>query len=736
MAQAEQETVMSMAQPKQSVFDFSVRDDKVGVITIDVPGEKVNTLKAEFVEQFLKMFEKAQQVSGLKGLVIVSGKPDSFIAGADISMIAACQTQEEATALAEKGQKLFAQIANYPLPVVAAIHGACLGGGLELALACHARICSLDDKTRLGLPEVQLGLLPGSGGTQRLPRLIGVSAALDMILTGRQLRAKQAQRLGVVDDAVPLPILLDVAVQYVKKGHDVKKGNAKTGIAKRKPLAWSQRMLASALGRSLLFRAAHQKTQAKTHGHYPAPEKILNVIRTGLEKGLDKGFQAEARAFGELAMSQESVALRSLFFASTALKNETGSSEQPAEIKQVGILGGGLMGGGIANVTMTRGNLTVRIKDINEKGINQALKYTWDILSKRVKQRRLKSSERSQQMSLLTGTTDYSGFKQADIVVEAVFEDLVLKRKMVSEIEENTKPETIFASNTSSLPIHKIAEVATRPEQVIGLHYFSPVDKMPLVEVIPHAGTSEKTIATAVALAKKQGKTAIVVGDKAGFYVNRILTPYINEAGYCVLEGEPIDHIDKALVNFGFPIGPINLLDEVGIDVGTKIIPILVEQLGNRFAAPEILDAVLKDDRKGKKNGRGFYSYTNKKRSFWFFGKKSKEVDASIYTLLKIKPAIKILPADIARRCVMLMLNEAVRCLDEGIIRSPRDGDIGAVFGIGFPPFLGGPFRYIDKLGSDKVVEILRRLEQQHGERFTPCAGLIQMAEQKKTFYS
>ncbi len=695
MAQAEKETIMSEI---QSVFGFSVRDDKIGVITIDVLGEKVNTLKAEFVEQFLTVFEKAQQVTGLKGLVIVSGKPDTFIAGADITMIAGCQTQQEATKLAEKGQELFARIANYSLPIVAAIHGACLGGGLELALACHARVCSLDDKTRLGLPEVQLGLLPGSGGTQRLPRLIGVSSALDMMLTGRQLKANQAKRLGVVDDAVPLDILLDVAVQYVKKG-----------MIKRKPLAWSQRLLASALGRPLLFRMVQQKTQAKTHGHYPAPERIIDIVRTGLEKGQKAGFQAEAKAFGELAMSPESEALRSLFFAATSLKNETGSSEQPAKIKHVGILGGGLMGGGIANVTATRGNLPVRIKDINEKGINQALKYTWDLLSKRVKQRRLKPSECSRQMSLLSGSTDYIGFKQADIVVEAVFEDLVLKRKMVSEIEANTKPETIFASNTSSLPIHQIAEVAKRPEQVIGLHYFSPVDKMPLVEVIPHEGTSEKTIATAVALAKKQGKTAIVVGDKAGFYVNRILSPYINEAGYCLVEGEPVSHIDKALVDFGFPIGPINLLDEVGIDVGTKIIPVLIEQLGSRFTPPAILDAVLNDNRKGKKNGRGFYSYEVKKSKFWSFRKSSKEVDSSIYSLLKTKPNAKLSPSDIAQRCLMPMLNEAVRCLDEGIIRSPRDGDIGAVFGIGFPPFLGGPFRYMDKLGSHKVVEILHR---------------------------
>ncbi|PHM72673.1 fatty acid oxidation complex subunit alpha FadJ [Xenorhabdus sp. KJ12.1] len=715
------ETIMSA---EQSVFSFSVRDDRVGVITIDVPGEKVNTLKAEFVEQFLAVFEQAQQVSGLKGLVIISGKPDTFIAGADITMIAGCQTQQEATALAEKGQELFDKIASYSLPIVAAIHGACLGGGLEFALACHARICSLDDKTRLGLPEVQLGLLPGSGGTQRLPRLIGVSSALDMILTGRQLKAKQAKRLGVVDDAVPLDILLDVAVQYVKKG-----------VAKRKPLAWSQRLLASALGRPLLFRMVQQKTRAKTHGHYPAPERIIDVIRLGLEKGQKAGLQAESKAFGELAMSSESSALRSLFFATTSLKNETGSSELPAQIRHVGILGGGLMGGGIANVTATRGHLPSRIKDINERGINQALKYTWDMLSKRVSQRRLTSSERSRQMSLLSGTTDYSGFKQADIVVEAVFEDLVLKRKMVAEVEANTKAETIFASNTSSLPIHQIAEIAKRPEQVIGLHYFSPVDKMPLVEVIPHAGTSEKTIATVVALAKKQGKTAIVVGDKAGFYVNRILSPYINEAGYCLVEGEPIEHIDKALVDFGFPIGPINLLDEVGIDVGTKIIPVLVDQLGDRFTPPAILDAVLSDDRKGKKNGRGFYSYATKKSKFWSLRKNSKEADSSIYSLLKVQPVAKMSRPDIAQRCLMLMLNEAVRCLDEAIIRSPRDGDIGAVFGIGFPPFLGGPFRYMDKLGSRHVVETLQRLAQQYGDRFAPCERLIQMAEQDKRFY-
>ncbi len=385
------------------------------------------------------------------------------------------------------------------------------------------------------------------------------------------------------------------------------------------------------------------------------------------------------------------------------------------------------MGGGIACVTATRGGLPVRIKDVNEQGINHALKYTWDLLGKRVRSKRMRPAERQKQMMLISGSTDYSGFERVDIVVEAVFEDIALKQQMVADIEQYAAPHTVFASNTSSLPIGQIAAQAARPQQVIGLHYFSPVDKMPLVEVIPHATTSEQTIATTVALAHKQGKTAIVVADRAGFYVNRILAPYINEAARCLLEGEPIESVDKALVDFGFPVGPIMLLDEVGIDVGTKIIPILTAELGPRFAAPAAFDAVLKDGRKGRKNGRGFYLYPAEgSRS----RQKHKSADSSIYPLLGITAKAHIQHAVIAQRCVMMMLNEAARCLDEGVVRSARDGDIGAVFGIGFPPFLGGPFRYMDELGAEKVVKTLRYLQQQYGEYFAPCERLQRMAEQ------
>lgn len=703
-----------------SAFKLTFTNQHVGIITIDVPNEKVNTLKAEFVEQIGTILQKAQQYSQLKGLVLISGKTDSFIAGADISMISGCKTAREASELATKGQTVMSHISAFPVPVVAAIHGACLGGGLELALACHARICSLDDKTQLGLPEVQLGLLPGSGGTQRLPRLIGAPKALDMMLTGRSIRAKQAQRMGLVDDAVPQSILLQTAIDRVLQGRKT-----------RGPLPWQARLAGGPLGKALLFSVVRKKTRAKTHGNYPATEKIIDVVKQGLDSGRTSGYQAEAEAFGELVMTPQSAALRGLFFASTALKKERGADADPLPLRRVGILGGGLMGGGIANVTATRAGLPVRIKDINQEGIRHALKYSWDLLEKRVRRGRLKKAEQQRQMMLISGTTDYSGFERVDLVVEAVFEDLALKQKMVAEIEQNASEHTVFASNTSSLPIHDIAATASSPQNVIGLHYFSPVDKMPLVEVIPHAGTSEQTISTTVALAKKQGKTAIVVGDSAGFYVNRILAPYINEAARCLLEGEPIEHIDKALVDFGFPVGPLQLLDEVGIDVGTKIIPILVNALGPRFAAPRALDAVLEDDRKGRKNGKGFYLYADKGRPA-----KKKQADPAIYRLLNLSPKQQQGGELIARRCVMLMLNEAVRCLDENVIRSARDGDIGAVFGIGFPPFLGGPFRYIDQLGAAEVLKTLQGLQQHYGEHFAPCPGLIRRAQEGSRFYS
>ncbi len=704
----------------KSAFTLTKQDNGVAILSMDVPGESMNTLKAEFGDEISSMLDDIERDSSIKGVVLTSGKPSSFVAGADISMLAACKTAEDATTIAAGGQAIFDRIENMKATFVAAIHGPALGGGLELALACHYRICTDSASTQLGLPEVQLGLLPGSGGTQRLPRLIGIQQAMKMMLTGAPARAKQAKKYGIVDDVVPLSVLVKVAEKFALKAKPKRQAPQKGLVNKV--------LETTGPGRNLLFKKAREATFAKTKGNYPSPGMIIDVIETGMSKGVKAGLKAEAEAFGKLVMTPESFQLRQIFFATTEMKKETGvEGVEPVKANKVGVLGGGLMGGGIAFVTATKAKVPVRIKDVRPEGISNAIKYSYDILNKKVKKRFMRTSEMQKQLALLTGTLDYRGFQDADIVVEAVFEDLGLKQRMVADVEENCQASTIFASNTSSIPITQIAEKAARPENVIGLHYFSPVDKMPLAEVIAHEKTSDEVISSTVEFAKKQGKTPVVVKDGAGFYVNRILAPYMNEAANLILAGEPIDHIDKALVKFGFPVGPVKLLDEVGIDVGTKIIPFLVEAFGERFTAPSAFDKVLADDRKGKKNGKGFYSYEGKKPG--------KEVDESIYSLLGLTPSSSLSEKDVAERCVYMMLNEAARCLDEGVIRSARDGDIGAIFGIGFPPFLGGPFRYMDTVGIETVVSKLNQYESEVGDKYAPASVLVSMAESGKTFY-
>ncbi|EKO3856448.1 fatty acid oxidation complex subunit alpha FadJ [Vibrio harveyi] len=701
---------------EQKAFSLKIDEQNIAWLAIDVPNEKMNTLQAAFADEMKEIFAQLKDTSGVKGVIIHSLKPDNFVAGADVRMLEACTTASEAEALAKQGQELFQQLSDLPYPVVAAIHGPCLGGGLELALACDYRVCTDSDKTRLGLPEVQLGLLPGSGGTQRLPRLIGLLPSLDLILTGKQLRAKKAKKLGVVDACVPETILLDVAKQLIEKGKN--KG-------KKKQSTKEKLMSGSGLGRKFVFEQAAKKTNEKTRGNYPATVAILEVIQHGLEKGFAQGQELEAKRFGELVMSSESKALRSIFFATTEMKKENGAEAEPAAVNRVGVLGGGLMGAGISHVSVAKAKVPVRIKDVSNDGVLNALNYNYKLFEKQRKRRIISKAGLQAKMLQLSGGIDFTSFNHIDVVIEAVFEDLDLKQTMVADIEANAKPETIFATNTSSLPIHKIAEKAERPENIVGLHYFSPVEKMPLVEVIPHETTSEETISTVVALAKKQGKTPIVVKDKAGFYVNRILAPYMNEAAHILLANEPIEQLDGALLDFGFPVGPITLLDEVGVDIGAKIMPILVNELGERFKGPDVFDTLLNDGRKGRKSGKGFYTYKGKK----------KEVDKSVYKLLNLTPESKLSDNDIALRCVLPMLNEAVRCLDDGIIRSPRDGDIGAIFGIGFPPFLGGPFRYMDQFGLKELVEKMNEFASKYGDRYAPCDGLLTRAGEGRNFY-
>lgn len=550
-----------------------------------------------------------------------------------------------------------------------------------------------------------------------------------MMLTGKQIDGRRAKKMGLVDEVVPQAILLEVACEWAlalaQKKTDKKK--KKFGSKELTELA----LTGTPLGRKVLFDQAKKQLLAKTHGNYPGPERIVEVVKAGLEKGMAAGLEAEAQAFGELVVSPEAAQLMSIFFATTELKKDNGVDDPGVKarpVHKIGMLGAGLMGAGIAYVTAAMAKKQVRLKDRDDAGLASGMKYVGDIVDGRLKKKRLSKNDRDVIMARVTATTDYSGFTDAEVVVEAVFEDVGLKQRMIADIEEHGHPEAVFASNTSSIPITRLAEGAKHPERVIGMHYFSPVHKMPLLEIIVTKKTAPWVTATCVELGKKQGKTVIVVNDGVGFYTSRILAPYMNEAAYLLSEGVPVEKIDKALTDWGYPVGPITLLDEVGIDVGEKVGKIMLEAFGDRMVPPAGMEKLVADKRFGRKNGRGFYLYGKKKKG-------KKEVDESVYQVLGVEPKADLPAHEIAERLALQMVNEAALCFGEGILRSARDGDIGAIFGLGFPPFRGGPFRYVDTVGALEIVRRMERHEKKHGRRFTLAPVLVEMARSGATFH-
>jgi 3-hydroxyacyl-CoA dehydrogenase / enoyl-CoA hydratase / 3-hydroxybutyryl-CoA epimerase len=707
-----------------ALFRSELRDD-VAVLTLDLPGEPVNTLSPTVGAAFTEELERLAAAPSVKAVVLASGKQD-FVVGADVKWLGSLRTAADGERASREGQEGFQRLVDFPRPVVAAIDGACLGGGLEWALACRGRVASDAPRTQLGLPEVQLGLLPGAGGTQRLPRLIGAQAALDLILTGKAVRASRARKLGLVDEVVPRAILIDVAVERAR----ALAAGAGPSHPRRSPRETVTRaaLEGNPLGRKLLFAEARKQLLRKSGGHYPAPERALEVVREGLEKGLEAGLRAEARAFGELLVSEVSARLRELFFATTALKKDTGvdGAARARPVRKVAVLGGGLMGGGIAFVTAEKAELPVRIKERDDTSVGRALQHVRGLLDTRVRRRRLDRRGLEKVLARVTATTDLSGFARADVVVEAVFEDLALKRRLLAEVEAATPDGCIFASNTSSIPIARLAEGARRPGNVIGMHYFSPVEKMPLLEVITHSGTDPTVTATCVELGKRQGKTVIVVRDGPGFYTSRVLAPYLNEAAHLLVEGAEVGAVDAALRGYGFPVGPFQLLDEVGIDVGEKVSHVIHDAFGERMTPPGAMAALVKEGRLGRKAKKGFYRYDVK----------GKLVDPSVYANLPGGPTRVPFPEDeLWERPVLLFLNEAIRCLEEGIVRSARDGDVGAVFGLGFPPFRGGPFRAADALGAAELVRRLEHWRERKGLRFEPAPLLRRMATSGERFH-
>jgi 3-hydroxyacyl-CoA dehydrogenase/enoyl-CoA hydratase/3-hydroxybutyryl-CoA epimerase len=725
-----------------SVLSFTRRSDGVARVVYDVPGEAVNTLRASFSADLERVFSALDADPTIKAAILVSGKPDTWIAGADIGMLEGLSTAAEGEAMCRAGHQSILRVVDSAKPVIAAVHGAALGGGFEVALACHGRVLSDDKKTVFALPEVQLGLLPGLNGLERLAEKVGLQVALDYGLTGKTMRAEKARALGVADEVVPFAILEDVAAAWALRMAEAGRPFSRRAV-KSKGKSFTETVTRAALednplGRQLLFKKAREGVLDKTGGHYPAPEKILEVLKVFADKGFDAAREVEARAFGELVVSSVSRRLVEIFFAQTALKKDTGTSDPgvvPRAIHKVEILGAGLMGAGIAHVSLAAG-LGVRLKDRDDAAVARGLAQVAELLDEDVKKKKLTRFGREQRLAELTLSTDYSGIGTADLVIEAVFEDLALKQRVLAEVEALGKPDVIVATNTSSIPIGRIAEASKRPENVVGMHYFSPVHKMPLLEVVRGPKTSDEVVATAVAVGKRQGKTVIVVNDGVGFYTSRILGPLMNEAAYLLMEGVPIEAIDGAMTAWGWPVGPIALLDEVGIDVAAHVGPIMLHAFGARLTPPPTMEKLVADERKGRKNQRGFYLYGKAGRKKG----RGKQVDESVYGVLglpvpspKAKPPVA--PEEIQMRCSLQFINEALHCWGEGILRSPRDGDIGAVFGLGFPPFRGGPFRYVDSLGPAEVRKRVERYEARFGARWAPAPALVAMAESGKRFH-
>lgn len=706
-------------------LDFA---DGLAWLVLDEPGKKVNTLSTRLFGWFEEQLAAVERERP-DGLVLASGKP-GFLAGADIEELVAATDRADVLAIVRRGHELLARLEALPFPTVAAIHGACLGGGLELALGCRFRVATTDPKTRLGVPEVQLGLIPGLGGTQRLPRLVGVAPALDLLLTGRQIDARKARRIGLVDDVCHPADLRRAAARWAR-------GEGQPAARRSLATRGTDLLARVPFADRLVWEKARQGVLAETRGHYPAPLVALGVARDGLSLPLPRALEVEAGAFAELAVAEPAKSLMSIFFKKNEVEARAARLVAGSrEVASAGVLGAGFMGAGIAGVLAEKG-LRIELKDRDLAAAGKGLaacRVRFEDLRRR---KRLTEPGFKAALARLHATDSYAGMARVDLVIEAVFEDLEVKRRVLREVEAAAGDDLIFASNTSAIPIARIAEASRRPENVVGMHFFSPVHRMPLLEVVRHPGTSPEALATAVAVGRTMGKTVVVVNDGPGFFTSRVLGPYLNEAAWLLAEGVPIDRIDAAAVRWGWPVGPFALLDEVGLDVAAHAGGVMREASSERVAPPPVFEKLLAGGRTGRKGGRGFYLYgeSTGKDSGKDKGK-AKRVDSEVYGLLGWQelggnPGEE----EIAERLWLQMLNETARCMEEGILTEPAGVDVAVIFGFGFPPFRGGILREADRLGVDRVVERLEGYAARHGARFEPAALLTDMARRGASFH-
>jgi 3-hydroxyacyl-CoA dehydrogenase / enoyl-CoA hydratase / 3-hydroxybutyryl-CoA epimerase len=698
-----------------SIFHLEVGADRLATLTFDSPDKKVNVFTRGAFQELEKILEELGSRRDIGCLILLSGKPWSFIAGADVEEIARVTDPVEAEAGSRMGHRLFSAWEALPFPTVAAIRGICLGGGLEISLASTYRVASDRADTKMGLPEVRLGILPGWGGSTRLPRRIGIAEALDLILTGKTVVGRKALQLGLVDALLPdarfLDALRDFALERLDRPRQDEGGvDFRELLLERNPV-----------GRKILFDQARKKTLGQTRGHYPAPLRAIEVVRVGIEDGVKAGFDAEARAVAELATSRISKNLVHVFRLTEDAKKETGlPGAEPLPVHATAVLGAGVMGGGIAQL-IAETDLPVRMKDVNADALASGMRHAAERFDQQVKRRRLAAPEARRKMTLIQPTLDFSGFRRADLVIEAIVEKLAVKQEVFAETARHVRDDAVLASNTSSLSIAGIGAKTPHGGRVVGMHFFNPVHRMPLVEVIVPEGSDAAAVNTVFAFTRKLGKTPVLVKDTPGFLVNRLLMFYSIESLWLLDEGYRIEDLDRAMTDWGMPMGPMALTDEVGIDVATKVAHILHEAFSDRLSLPAWFDRVPESGRLGTKNGKGFYRYEDGER---------KDPDPAVYGLLGLHPRVEHPdPGTIADRMVLPMVNEAARCLEEGIVRSAADVDLALIFGTGFPPFRGGLCRWADQEGLESIIATLERLESSAGDRFRPSDALRATAE-------
>ena len=707
--------------------------DGVGRITFDDPDRSHNVLTEEVLRVLDGLVAQvaAATVEGTLGaLLIRSGKPGSFIAGADVEAIAAVAEsgdRRRAAEAARAGQALFARIAALRVPTVAAIRGICLGGGTELALACDHRVCDDDGRTRIGLPEVQLGILPAWGGTTRLPRLVGLRAALGLMLTGKPARFSKARRIGLVDQVFPRRQFEERSLGFVRAlaaGSGPKRPARRAG--RRHGIA-AHILDGTAPGRAIVLRAARKRVLGRTGGRYPAPLKILEVVRRGLGRSVATSLELEARGAGELVVSPQCRNLLFLFqLREGARKGPWAVGGRAAPVGRMAVVGAGHMGGGIAQVAAYR-DIPVRMKDVRHEAVAGGLAYARSIFDGAVKRRTLRRRDAMRKMGLISGGLDYAGVGQADLVVEAVVERMDVKKTVLREVEAVVGSPAMIATNTSSLSVDEMASALSRPGRFAGMHFFGPVHRMPLVEIVRGEKTDPDTIETIAALVVRLGKVPVVARDGPGFLVNRILGLALNEAGHLLDEGCDAQALDRIWTHFGMPMGPCRLIDEVGMDIARHAGDTLAEAFGERMSPAASLVALGKSGRLGRKGGRGFYLYAGGRR---------KGFDPTVYADMG-QPSRRSTPdpAYARDRMVLAMVNEAARILEDRIVTSAADVDLGMVMGTGFPPFRGGLLRYADDRGLAEVLKVVEGFRDTLGSRFQPSLLLGELAEAGQTFH-